>query len=278
MRVGVLLLILTRRLGSPGSAIPPVPLPSQAYFFWPSHRFYVGGNYTKSSLVLPCIIPEQIGRQFGLAKLNLTGGPLASICICWGYRRKEIHRSINTPSKFVEMVLNHLQDTCLHSTTQSIVQGQYGLQELAMNPTVARYPGSPFDTGTANANKFASRPQFKRFQGVIGARRFFPQHASATQNCGVVNKRQKSTPILGSFHGSDLPIWFPSDEATDTRGIGAMSTFMTLLFFFSNPSVNVNNNLDPNPASDSSKFNTAISWSKWNTPSSTNGSTSLMLC
>ncbi|KAJ7767027.1 hypothetical protein DFH07DRAFT_769701 [Mycena maculata] len=91
-------------------------------------------------LVLPCIIPEQIGRQFGLAKLNLTGGPLASICICWGYRRKEIHRSINTPSKFVEMVLNHSQDTCLHSTTQSIVQGQYGLQELAMNPTVARYP------------------------------------------------------------------------------------------------------------------------------------------
>ncbi|KAJ7782406.1 hypothetical protein DFH07DRAFT_322597 [Mycena maculata] len=139
MRVGVLLLILTRRLGSPGSAIPPVPLPSQAYFF--GHLIAsMWGNYTKSSLVLPCIIPEQIGRQFGLAKLNLTGGPLASICICWGYRRKEIHRSINTPSKFVEMVLNHSQDTCLHSTTQSIVQGQYGLQELAMNPTVARYP------------------------------------------------------------------------------------------------------------------------------------------
>ncbi|KAJ7126295.1 hypothetical protein C8R44DRAFT_781552, partial [Mycena epipterygia] len=35
------LLVPTRRLGSPESAILPVPLPSQAFFFSPSHCFYV---------------------------------------------------------------------------------------------------------------------------------------------------------------------------------------------------------------------------------------------
>ncbi|KAJ6609536.1 hypothetical protein B0H10DRAFT_1954542 [Mycena sp. CBHHK59/15] len=39
--------------GSLGSAIPPVPLPSPAFFFLPSHRFYVGDNYTESPQYFP---------------------------------------------------------------------------------------------------------------------------------------------------------------------------------------------------------------------------------
>ncbi|THH21400.1 hypothetical protein EW146_g169 [Bondarzewia mesenterica] len=67
--------------------------------------------------------------------------------------------------------------------------------------------GSPFDTGDANA----VTPQFKRLAAVQGdlvfqaPRRFFLDQRSLKQNTwSFLFKRGKSTPILGSFHGSDL--------------------------------------------------------------------------
>ncbi|KAJ6543596.1 carotenoid ester lipase precursor [Mycena vulgaris] len=124
--------------------------------------------------------------------------------------------------------------------------------------------GSPFNTGTAN--EFA--PQFKRlaaFQGdyvFVGARRFFLQHASATQKAwSWLNIRGKSTPVVGAFHGSDVPIWFSAPNLTDTFGVDAFINFI--------------NTLDPNRSSASHKKAPAVFWPTWNTPSS-NGSTSLL--
>ncbi|KAJ6451387.1 carotenoid ester lipase precursor [Mycena vitilis] len=118
--------------------------------------------------------------------------------------------------------------------------------------------GSPFDTGLANQ----VTPEFKRlaaFQGdylFTGARRFFLESASKTQNTwSWLNKRGKSTPTLGSGHTSDLAIWFPPANSTgfDFRPADAFISFV--------------NHLDPNGKS---PF-----WPKWNTPSA-NGSTSLL--
>ncbi|KAJ6543584.1 carotenoid ester lipase precursor [Mycena vulgaris] len=124
--------------------------------------------------------------------------------------------------------------------------------------------GSPFDTGIANA----LTPEFKRlaaFQGdyvFIGARRFFLQHASATQNTwSWLNKRGKSTPLIGAFHGSDVPIWFPAANSSDTFGMDALINFI--------------NTLDPNRSSAPHNKTPPVFWPKWKTPSS-NGSTSLL--
>ncbi|KAJ6543585.1 sterol esterase [Mycena vulgaris] len=126
--------------------------------------------------------------------------------------------------------------------------------------------GSPFDTGTANA----LTPEFKRlaaFQGdyvFLGARRFFLQHASVTQNAwSWLNKRTKSTPLIGAAHGSDVPVWFPAANSTDTFGMDALINFI--------------NTLDPNRSASLAphKKAPAVFWPTWNTPSS-NGSTSLL--
>ncbi|KAJ6543600.1 carotenoid ester lipase precursor [Mycena vulgaris] len=124
--------------------------------------------------------------------------------------------------------------------------------------------GSPFNTGTAN--EFA--PQFKRlaaFQGdyvFVGARRFFLQHASATQKAwSWLNTRGKSTPVVGAFHGSDVPIWFSAPNSTDTFEVDAFINFI--------------NTLDPNRSSAPHQKTPAVFWPTWNTPSA-NGSTSLL--
>ncbi|KAJ7765905.1 sterol esterase [Mycena maculata] len=128
--------------------------------------------------------------------------------------------------------------------------------------------GSPFDTGRANA----CTPQFKRlaaFQGdyvFTGARRIFLEHTSVTQPVwSWLNKRQKSTPILGAMHGSDFSIWFPMENSGDNLGVDAMINFI--------------NTLDPNHSAGSNRNTSAIFWPTWNTPSSkgSNGSKSLML-
>ncbi|KAF7300171.1 Carboxylic ester hydrolase [Mycena kentingensis (nom. inval.)] len=79
-------------------------------------------------------------------------------------------------------------------------------------------PGSPFDTGVFNT----LTPQFKRlaaFQGdaVFQApRRFFQQARSGKQNqWGFLVKRLKGTPLLGSFHGSDILQVYFDGELTD---------------------------------------------------------------
>ncbi|KAJ7623847.1 carotenoid ester lipase precursor [Mycena polygramma] len=119
--------------------------------------------------------------------------------------------------------------------------------------------GSPFDTGSANQ----LTPQFKRlaaFQGdyiFTGARRFFLESASKTQNTwSWLNKRGKSTPLIGAAHASDVGIWFPPANATDFVAPDALINFI--------------NHLDPNGGNTSTVF-----WPKWNTPS-INGSTSLL--
>ncbi|KAJ7503276.1 Alpha/Beta hydrolase protein [Mycena galericulata] len=129
--------------------------------------------------------------------------------------------------------------------------------------------GSPFDTGIANT----LTPQFKRlaaFQGdyvFLGARRFFLEHASATQPAwSWLNKRGKWTPVFGAMHGCDFPVWFPTDNhAKDTFGFDALVNFI--------------NTLDPNGAlgSGSSKnISTAIFWPTWNTSGVHSESTSLL--
>ncbi|KAJ7137099.1 sterol esterase [Mycena epipterygia] len=121
--------------------------------------------------------------------------------------------------------------------------------------------GSPFDTGLAN--QFT--PQFKRlaaFQGdyfFIGARRLFLQHASQTQNAwSWLNKRGKTTPIVGAAHGVEIGMWFPPANATD--------------FVLADAFINFINTLDPNYSSNGR--NISVFWPKWNSPLS-DGSPSL---
>ncbi|KAF7332686.1 Carotenoid ester lipase precursor [Mycena kentingensis (nom. inval.)] len=67
----------------------------------------------------------------------------------------------------------------------------------------------------------------------IGARRFFLQHASTTQHPGatVLNKRGKSTPVVGAQHGGDMSMWFPPSIAntTDFTANDALINFVTTL-------------------------------------------------
>ncbi|EIM86930.1 alpha/beta-hydrolase [Stereum hirsutum FP-91666 SS1] len=82
-------------------------------------------------------------------------------------------------------------------------------QEL--QPLFEAYPsdpsaGSPFDTGAAN-NLTAQYKRLAAFQGDLifqAPRRFFLQQISSQQNAwSYLWKRNKSTPYLGSYHGSD---------------------------------------------------------------------------
>ncbi|KAJ7149876.1 carotenoid ester lipase precursor [Mycena crocata] len=127
--------------------------------------------------------------------------------------------------------------------------------------------GSPFNTGTENQ----LTPQFKRlaaFTGdylFTGSRRFFLEHASKTQNVWSWRKQSfifcKSTPTLGAFHSSDVPMWFLTSNSTDTLAVDALINFI--------------NALDPNGSSVEGKNNTQPNWPTWNTPSS-DGATSLL--
>ncbi|KAJ7124165.1 carotenoid ester lipase precursor [Mycena epipterygia] len=78
--------------------------------------------------------------------------------------------------------------------------------------------GSPFDTGVFNA----FTPQFKRIAAFLGdgvfqaPRRFFQQGRSGKQNqWAFLSKREKVTPFLGSFHGSDILNVYGGGELTD---------------------------------------------------------------
>ncbi|PPR02347.1 hypothetical protein CVT24_011691 [Panaeolus cyanescens] len=74
--------------------------------------------------------------------------------------------------------------------------------------------GSPFDTSVLNA----ITPQYKRisaFQGdaVFQApRRWFLQHLSGNQKLwSYLSRRRKFTPVVGSYHGSDLEVHLLND-------------------------------------------------------------------
>ena len=103
--------------------------------------------------------------------------------------------------------------------------------------------GSPFDTGTQNE----LTPQFKRIASLLGdfvfqaPRRFLLENVAGKQKtwsyctlhmspclCALVfvlprsrvdshtvNKRQKSLPILGSAHASDIPIIYGGKDLTN---------------------------------------------------------------
>ncbi|KAJ7160903.1 alpha/beta-hydrolase, partial [Mycena filopes] len=71
--------------------------------------------------------------------------------------------------------------------------------------------GSPFGTGDLNA----LTPQFKRLAAIQGdivfqaPRRALLKSASEIRNAwGFVYQREKTTPIFGSSHGSDMKEWF----------------------------------------------------------------------
>ena len=103
--------------------------------------------------------------------------------------------------------------------------------------------GSPFDTGTQNT----LTPEFKRIASLLGdlnfqaPRRFFLDSLSGKQNAWsycklhrfpslfaqltvlsyahvdshIVSKRQKSLPILGSAHSSDISVIYGGGDLTD---------------------------------------------------------------
>ncbi|KAJ7101176.1 Alpha/Beta hydrolase protein [Mycena epipterygia] len=128
--------------------------------------------------------------------------------------------------------------------------------------------GSPFGTGLANQ----LTPEFKRiaaFEGdffLTGLRRFFVQHASTTQNTwSWLSKRGKSTPDLGAAHGSDMPLFFPTNTTipVDNVAVDALINFL--------------NTLDPNQSAAPAghRSNASVFWPKLQTPS-TEGSSSLL--
>ncbi|KIP02704.1 hypothetical protein PHLGIDRAFT_32096 [Phlebiopsis gigantea 11061_1 CR5-6] len=104
-----------------------------------------------------------------------------------------------------------------------------------LDQVLALYPqdptqGSPFDTGLLNVLS----PQFKRLAALQGdlvfqaPRRFFLSHRSGKQNTwSFLNKRLKSTPGVGSAHGTDL---------LNVYAGGDMAVYL----------INFVNNLDPN--------------------------------
>ncbi|EIM86204.1 carotenoid ester lipase precursor [Stereum hirsutum FP-91666 SS1] len=115
-------------------------------------------------------------------------------------------------------------------------------QAYPSDPTV----GSPFDTGSANV----ITPQFKRIAAIQGdlvfqaPRRFFLQQRSDKQKTwAFLSDRLKSTPLLGSFHSSDLLNAYGPGDLTDVI-------------------VNFANNLDPNGP-------TIIEWPNYSTDAPT---------
>ncbi|KAJ6482645.1 carotenoid ester lipase precursor [Mycena sanguinolenta] len=114
--------------------------------------------------------------------------------------------------------------------------------------------GSPFGTGSANQ----LTPEFKRsaaFQGdlyLTGLRRLLVQHASKTQNTwSWLSKRGKSTPYLGAYHTSDMPLWFPTN-ATDPEESAAVDALINFI-----------NTLDPNVSAAPQASHPAIYWPKY---------------
>ncbi|KAI0704340.1 carotenoid ester lipase precursor [Cytidiella melzeri] len=78
--------------------------------------------------------------------------------------------------------------------------------------------GSPFDTGTQNA----FTPEFKRLAAIqadwefFSPRRFFVQQRAGKQNIWVyLSKRNKDTPVLGSYHGQDIANFYGPGDMTD---------------------------------------------------------------
>ncbi|KAH9040259.1 carotenoid ester lipase precursor [Lactarius hengduanensis] len=97
------------------------------------------------------------------------------------------------------------------------------ITDAQMDRLLTLYPqdvtqGSPYDTGTQNA----FTPEFKRIASLFGdfafqaPRRFFLDNLSKRQNTwSFLSKRLKSLPVLGSVHGSDIPIIYGRGDLAD---------------------------------------------------------------
>ncbi|KAF7349076.1 Carboxylic ester hydrolase [Mycena venus] len=107
---------------------------------------------------------------------------------------------------------------------------------------------------TEIAKLYPDDPTQAPFQGdyfFIGPRRLFLQHASQTQNTwSWLNKRGKTTPILGAAHEVEVGMWFPPANVTD--------------FVLADAFINFINTLDPNYSSNGR--NISVFWPKWSTP------------
>ncbi|KAJ7809996.1 Alpha/Beta hydrolase protein [Mycena olivaceomarginata] len=170
---------------------------------------------------------------------------------------------------------NFLSFSSLHFTWGPRVDGDIILEDPLISVSKGLYAKIPIITGDTDyegtifslsptnittSDEFLgyvlhSKPQFKRlaaFQGDYffnGARRLFLQHASQTQNAwSWLNKRGKTTPILGAAHGVDIGMWFPPANATN--------------FVLADAFINFINTLDPNYSSNGR--NISVFWPKWN--------------
>ncbi|KAF7329205.1 Carboxylic ester hydrolase [Mycena kentingensis (nom. inval.)] len=118
--------------------------------------------------------------------------------------------------------------------------------------------GSPFGTGTDNQ----LTPEYKRIAAFQGdfifqtERRFLLQQAAkrGQKTWSYLDKRLKSVPFYGSWHGGDTTTFLPTVNTTDFVAADYLLNFV--------------NTLDPNKGS-------LPSWPTWSTPSSA-GNTSLL--
>ncbi|KAJ7075011.1 carotenoid ester lipase precursor [Mycena belliarum] len=159
--------------------------------------------------------------------------------------------------------LQYIQSNYLPAVSLSVMEEVRAL--YPDNPS----QGSPFNTGFSNQ----LTPEFKRlaaFQGdmlLTGPRRFFLEHASATQNAwSWLDMRGKKVAALGNvslgaFHGIDFPLWFLLNNTTETIAADALLNFI--------------NTLNPNHPAKSSTTKPAIFWPMWRKPSSA-GKSSLL--
>lgn len=100
---------------------------------------------------------------------------------------------------------------------------------------------------------FLRRPEFKRLASAQGdlvfqaPRRYFLNYTSTTQNTwAYLNRRLKVTPVLGSFHGSDIPQYYAPSSGPLTQAQDYLINFASTY----NPNGKNPNNL--------------IYWPKWN--------------
>lgn len=97
------------------------------------------------------------------------------------------------------------------------------------------------------------RPQFKRLASIQGdlvfqaPRRYFLNYTSATQDTwAYLNRRIKGTPVLGSFHGSDILQYYSSSSGAATQALDYLINFASTY--------------DPNGKTP----NDLIYWPQWN--------------
>ncbi|KAF9234880.1 Alpha/Beta hydrolase protein [Melanogaster broomeanus] len=151
--------------------------------------------------------PQYLVQQGSVVDVPFVTGrsPISCVCDDEGTLFSFTTLNITTDTQLEEWI----QTYWVPDATSTVVQ------EILRHYPADITQGSPFDTGTLNA----LTPQFKRiaaFQGDIvfqAPRRFFLQQRSGKQNLWTYsNKRRKTVPSLGSFHGSDFLIVYRGED------------------------------------------------------------------